>query len=266
MPAMTTRILLVLVGMTVAMTPAVAGAAVPGGVARYVPCPVPTDDPALYAGPNAPFRGHSAIADPNGLVVILREGRAASAGPGPFGRQHAAVDRGVDEEVIARVVSNVVPAVGEQRRLRYVAEAREGEVVVVGRPRAVAAGAGHPAVRGDHGVLQGRGRRGAREVPDHVVRGQLAVAPAEVLRAVRKTASRCSIRRVPPVPCWNASPRHPRARARGGRDRPNANPEANWRRSWRSWPRAWAVAVARGSRSDVPAIARPERLRGERWT
>jgi hypothetical protein len=92
---------------------------------------VPTDDPARYAGPNAPFRCHSAIADPNGLVVILREDRAASAGPGPFGRQHAAVDRGVDEEVIARVVSNVVPAVGEQRTLHYVEEVREGEVVVV---------------------------------------------------------------------------------------------------------------------------------------
>jgi hypothetical protein len=127
---MTIRVLPLLVGIAVAMTPAVAGAT-PGGVARYVPCPVPTDDPARYAGPNAAFRCHSAIADPNGLVVILREGRAAAAGPGPFGRQHAAVDRGVDEEVIARVVSNVVPAVGEQRRLHYVEEVREGEVVVV---------------------------------------------------------------------------------------------------------------------------------------
>jgi hypothetical protein len=131
MPAMTIRILLLLLGMTVAMTPAVAGAAVPGGVARYVPCPVPTDDPARYAGPNAPFRCHSAVTDPNGLVVILREGRVAAAGPGPFGRQHAAVDRGVGDEVIARVVSNVVPAVGEQRRLHYVEEVPEGEVVVV---------------------------------------------------------------------------------------------------------------------------------------
>ena len=126
MPAMTIRIVPVLVGIAVAMTPAVAGAT-PGGIARYVPCPVPTDDPARYAGPNAPFRCHSAITDPNGLVVILREGRAAAAGPGPFGRQHAAVDRGVDEEVIARVVSNVVPAVGEQRRLHYVDDVVVGE-------------------------------------------------------------------------------------------------------------------------------------------
>jgi hypothetical protein len=113
--------------MAVAMTPAAAGAAVPGGVARYAPCPVPTDDPARYAGPNAPFRCHAAISDPNGLVVILREGRAAAAGPGPFGRRHAAVDRGVSDEVIARVVSNVVPAAGEQRRLHYVEDVRRGE-------------------------------------------------------------------------------------------------------------------------------------------
>jgi hypothetical protein len=120
---MTIRILLALVGMAVAMTPAVAGAAMPGG-ARYVPCPVPTDDPARYAGPNAAFRCHFAMADPNGLVVILREGRAIAAGAGPFGRQHALVDRGVSEEVIARVVSNAVPIAGERRRLHYIEDVR----------------------------------------------------------------------------------------------------------------------------------------------
>ena len=65
-----------------------------------VPCPVPTDDPARYEGQDAPFRCHSAVADPNGLVAILREGRAADAGPGPFGRRHAAIDRGVSDEVM----------------------------------------------------------------------------------------------------------------------------------------------------------------------
>jgi hypothetical protein len=115
------RSLFVLIGVAVValMTPAVAGAA--------VPCPVPTDDPARYEGANAPFRCHSAITDPNGLVVILREGRPAAAGPGPFGRQHAAIDRGVSDEVIARVVSTVQPAEGQQRRLHYVEEVREGE-------------------------------------------------------------------------------------------------------------------------------------------
>jgi hypothetical protein len=125
------RCLLVLVGVAVvAMTPAVAGAAEPDRVARYVPCPVPTDDPARYEGPHAPFRCHFAVADPNGLVVILREGRAAAAGPGPFGREHAAVDRGVGDAVIARVVSTVRPSEGEQRRLHYVEEVRLGEAVV----------------------------------------------------------------------------------------------------------------------------------------
>jgi len=117
------RFLLVLVGVAVAvLTPAAARAA--------VPCPVPTDEPARYEGPNAPFRCHSAVADPNGLIVILREGRPAAAGPGPFGRQHAAIDRGVSAEVIARVVSTVRPAEGQQRRLHYVEEIREGDEAV----------------------------------------------------------------------------------------------------------------------------------------
>jgi hypothetical protein len=123
------RCLLVAVAV-VAMTPAVAGAAVPDDGARYVPCPVPTNDPARYEGQHAPFRCHSAVTDPNGLVVILREGRAAEAGPGPFGRRHAAIDRGVSAEVIARVVSTVGPTEGEQRRLHYVEEVRMGEAAV----------------------------------------------------------------------------------------------------------------------------------------
>jgi hypothetical protein len=125
MPAMK-RSLCVLIGAAVVAltTPAVAGAA--------VRCPVPTDDPARYEGANAPFRCHFAVTDPNGLVVILRQGRPAAAGPGPFGRQHAAVDRGVSEEVIARVVSSVQPVEGQQRRLHYVEEVRvESEVVEV---------------------------------------------------------------------------------------------------------------------------------------
>jgi hypothetical protein len=97
-----------------------------------VPCPVPTDDPARYEGPKAPYRCLFAVADPNGLVVILREGWAAEAGRGPFGRQHASIDRGVSEQVIARVVSTVHPVEGEQRRLHYIEEFRtEGEAVAV---------------------------------------------------------------------------------------------------------------------------------------
>jgi hypothetical protein len=118
------RIPLVLIGATVVAltTPAVAAAA--------VPCPVPTNDPTRYEGANAPFRCHSTFVDPNGLVVILREGRAAAEGPGPFGRRHATIDRGVGDEVIARVVSTVEPVDGQQRRLHYVEEVRDGEQTV----------------------------------------------------------------------------------------------------------------------------------------
>jgi hypothetical protein len=114
----------------VAMTSPVAGAAVPDDGARHAPCPVPTDDPARYEGEHAPFRCHSAVTDPDGLVVILREGRAADEGPGPFGRRHAAIDRGVSDEVIARVVSSVRPTEGEQRRLHYVEEVGVGDAAV----------------------------------------------------------------------------------------------------------------------------------------
>jgi hypothetical protein len=121
MPNRSIRFLPVLVAVA-ALTPAATGAA--------VPCPVPTDDPARYEGAHAPFRCHSAFSDVNGLVVILREGRPAAAGPGPFGRRHAAIDRGVDAEVIARVVRSGRPAEGQQRRLHYVEEVREGEEAV----------------------------------------------------------------------------------------------------------------------------------------
>jgi hypothetical protein len=120
MPNRSIGYLSVLVGVAAAaLTPAAAGAA--------IPCPVPTDDPARYEGAHAPFRCHSAFSDVNGLVVILREGRPADAGPGPFGRRHAATDRGVGAEMIARVVSTARPTEGQQRRLHYVEQIREGE-------------------------------------------------------------------------------------------------------------------------------------------
>jgi hypothetical protein len=129
---LTARFFAVLVVVIVALIVAPeAHADMPLGPARYVPCPVPTDDPERYEGENAPFRCRSAVADPDGLVVILREGRAAAAGPGPFGVRHAAVDRGVGEDVIARVVSNARPVPGEQRRLHYIAELGDVAVWVV---------------------------------------------------------------------------------------------------------------------------------------
>ena len=121
-PAMKRLLLALIIALT---GPAVAVA--------EVPCPVPTDDPARYQGADAPFRCHSAITDPNGLVVVLREGRPAAAGPGPFGRQHAAIDRGVSDAVIARVVSTVQPLPGQQRRLHYVEQGAVEIWVVVDR-------------------------------------------------------------------------------------------------------------------------------------
>jgi hypothetical protein len=108
-----------------------ANAETPLGPAQYVPCPVPTDDPAMYGGANAAFRCRTAVTDPDGLVVILREGWSATAGKGPFGVQHASIDRGVGEDMIARVVSSVRPVPGEQRRLHYIAELGEVSVRVM---------------------------------------------------------------------------------------------------------------------------------------
>jgi hypothetical protein len=122
-------VLFTVAGVLLAAPPAHAGT--PLGPPRYVPCPVPTDDPSRYAGGHGPFRCRSAVTDPNSLVVILREGRSGDEGPGPFGVRHAAVDRGVGEDVIARVVSSVVPVDGEQRRLHYVAELGDVAVWVV---------------------------------------------------------------------------------------------------------------------------------------
>lgn len=126
LPVRLFTVLLVAVGVLLAAP--TAHADTPLGPARHVPCPIPTDDPARYEGGHAPFRCRTAVTDPNGLVVILREGRSADAGPGPFGVRHAVVDRGVPEDLIARVVSSVVPANGQQRRLHYIAE--QGEVAV----------------------------------------------------------------------------------------------------------------------------------------
>lgn len=126
------RTFAVLVAMVVVLIAASqAHADTPLGPARYVPCPIPTDDQMRYDGPYAPFRCRAAVTDPHGLVVILREGRTATAGPGPFGFQHAFVDRGVGEDVIARVVSSVIPVDGEQRRLHYIADLGDVAVWVV---------------------------------------------------------------------------------------------------------------------------------------
>lgn len=103
-------------------TPGVA-LAVPVGPARYVPCPAPTGDPALYRGPSEPYRCHSAVVDPRGEVVILRQGRSnGAAGGRAFGWLHALQDHNVEDEVIERVVSSAYPVTGPDKKWRYTAE------------------------------------------------------------------------------------------------------------------------------------------------
>ncbi|WP_433784363.1 hypothetical protein ACQPX6_29535 [Actinomycetospora sp. CA-101289] len=114
----------------VAMVVMLAGTAVadvPVGSARYVPCPPPTGDASRYVGAAAPFRCHSAVADPLGNTVVLRQGRS-DAGPSAFGMLHALVDHNVEDHVIERVVSTAFPLTAPRGRVRYIAEFRvEGQ-------------------------------------------------------------------------------------------------------------------------------------------
>lgn len=100
--------------------PSVALADVPIGPARYVPCPAPTGDPALYRGASTPYRCHSAVVDPLGNVVILRTGRSnGAAGKRAFGWLHALQDHNVEDEVIERVVSSTLPRTAPDKKFRY---------------------------------------------------------------------------------------------------------------------------------------------------
>jgi hypothetical protein len=86
----------------------------PLGPARMVPCPPPTSTPARYTGSLGLYRCHSAVLDPLGNVVILRQGRS-DAGPGAFGMLHALVDHNVEDIVIERVVSSAYPRTASAR-------------------------------------------------------------------------------------------------------------------------------------------------------
>lgn len=115
----------------VLVTPVTAHAEVPVGPPRYVPCPPPTGEAVRYQGVNEPFRCHSAVADPLGNVVILRQGRSDASGPSAFGWLHALQDHNVSDEAIERVVSSAHPISGPERRRRYIAEFRvEGQGVM----------------------------------------------------------------------------------------------------------------------------------------
>lgn len=95
----------------------------PVGPARYVPCPPPTGDARLYQGVDAPFRRHSAVVEPLGNVVVLREGRS-DAGPRAFGWLHALIDHNVADHTVERVVSSAYPLTAPRGRVRYIAELR----------------------------------------------------------------------------------------------------------------------------------------------
>ena len=111
-----------LAAIVVGTGPAVAD--VPVGPARYAPCPGVTDEAARYQGiERATYRCHSAVVDPLGNVVVLRQGRS-DAGPGAFGWLHALLVHNVDDHVIERVVSSSHPRTAPRNRFRYSAELR----------------------------------------------------------------------------------------------------------------------------------------------
>jgi hypothetical protein len=58
------------------LTGGAAHADVPVGPARLVPCPADTGNSANYPGAKAPYVCHSAVQDPLGNIVILRQGRS----------------------------------------------------------------------------------------------------------------------------------------------------------------------------------------------
>lgn len=101
--------------------PGSAAADVPVGPAHVVACPPGTDDHYRYSGGLAPYRCHSAVVDPTGRTVILRQGRS---GPSAFGMLHALLDHNVEDHVVERVVSSAFPISAPRGRVRYIAEFR----------------------------------------------------------------------------------------------------------------------------------------------
>ena len=108
-----------------------AAADTPVGAAHYVPCPGFTGEGYHYQSfDRAPYRCHSAVIDPLGNVVILRQGRS-DAGPSAFGWLHTLFDHNVDDHVVERVVSSAFPLRAPRGRFRYIAELRvEGRGVM----------------------------------------------------------------------------------------------------------------------------------------
>ena len=101
--------------------PGRAVADVPVGPPRPAACPPGTEDPRTYSGPLVSYRCHSAVVDPTGRTVVLRQGRS---GPSAFGMLHALLDHNVQDHVIERVVSSAFPISAPGGRVRYIAEFR----------------------------------------------------------------------------------------------------------------------------------------------
>jgi hypothetical protein len=123
-------LLTALVGL--ASVTGIGSADVPVGLARYVACPGVTGEPQRYRGvERAPFRCHSAVRDPIGNVVIIRQGRS-NASRSAFGWLHASFDHNVDDHVMERILSSSYPRTAPAGRTRYSAELRaEGHGIMV---------------------------------------------------------------------------------------------------------------------------------------
>jgi hypothetical protein len=99
----------------------------PLGPANHVSCPGTTGDFSKYRGALMPYRCHSAVIDPLGRTVILRQGQSGPEGSGGFGWLHAQQDHNLDYEAIERVISSSNPLEvgrGDKRRSRYIADYR----------------------------------------------------------------------------------------------------------------------------------------------
>lgn len=122
-PSNVVRALAIVVTALVVMA-APASADTPVGPARYTTCPGFTGDASRYQGvARSGYRCHSAVVDPLGNTVLLRQGRS-NAGPSAFGWLHALIDHNVDDHVIERVVSSAYPLTAPRGRIRYIAELR----------------------------------------------------------------------------------------------------------------------------------------------
>lgn len=117
--------------LTAIVTPGWASADVPLGPAIYTPCPAGTAGGPSYRGAAAPYRCYSAVVDPLGNTVILREGQSDGSGESGFGWLHALYDHNVSDTAVERVVSSAYPISAPKGRVRYIAELRvEGRGVM----------------------------------------------------------------------------------------------------------------------------------------